>query len=38
MSKIASTEFVRTLGLYQDRAQREPVIITKHGREHAVLI
>lgn len=38
MSKIASTEFVRTPGLYQDRARREPVIITKHGREHAVLI
>lgn len=38
MSRISSTEFVRTPGLYQDEAQREPVIIMKHNREHAVIV
>lgn len=38
MSRISSTEFVRTPGLYQDQAQREPVIIVKHNREHAVIV
>lgn len=38
MSRISSTEFVRTPGLYQDEAQREPVVIMKHNREHAVIV
>lgn len=38
MTKISSTEFVRTPGLFQDQAQREPVIILKHSREHAVIL
>lgn len=38
MSRVSSTEFVRTPGLYQDEAQREPVIIMKHNREHAVIV
>lgn len=38
MSKISSTEFVRAPGLYQDQAQREPVIILKHNREHTVIV
>lgn len=38
MSKVTSTEFVRTPGLYQDQAQREPVVIMKHNREHAVIL
>jgi prevent-host-death family protein len=38
MTKISSTEFIRTPGAYQDQAQREPVVIMKHNREHAVLL
>ncbi len=38
MPRISSTDFVRTPGLYQDQAQREPVIIVKHNREHAVIV
>ncbi|MFP3944013.1 MAG: type II toxin-antitoxin system prevent-host-death family antitoxin [Alphaproteobacteria bacterium] len=36
--KITSTQFIRSPGLYQDRAQREPVVVTKHNREHVVLL
>lgn len=38
MTKISSTEFIRTPGAYQDQAQREPVVIMKHNREHTVLL
>jgi prevent-host-death family protein len=38
MIKISSTEFVRTPGQYQDEAQRAPVVIMKHNREHAVIL
>jgi prevent-host-death family protein len=38
MGKVSSTEFVRTPGQFQDQAQREPVIIMKHNREHAVIL
>jgi len=38
MSKVTSTEFVRTPGLYQDQAQREPIVIMKHNRAHAVIL
>jgi len=38
MVKITSTEFVRTPGLYQDQAQREPVVIMKHNCEHTVIV
>lgn len=38
MSRVSSSEFVRTPGLYQDEAQREPVVIMKHNREHAVIV
>ncbi|MBL6617216.1 MAG: type II toxin-antitoxin system Phd/YefM family antitoxin [Reyranella sp.] len=36
--KITSTQFIKTPGAYQDEAQREPVVITKHDREHTVLL
>ena len=38
MDRVTATQFVKTPGLYQDRALREPVIITKHNREHTVLL
>ncbi len=38
MIKVTSSQFIRNIGQYQDRAQREPVIVTKHDREHAVLL
>lgn len=38
MAKITSTQFIRTPGVYQDQAQREPVLIMKHKRAHTVLL
>lgn len=38
MASITSTQFIKTPGVYQDQAQREPVVITKHNREHTVLL
>lgn len=38
MSKVTSTQFIKTPGAYQDEAQREPVVIMKHNREHTVLL
>jgi len=38
MSKVTSTQFIKTPGAYQDQAQREPVVIMKHNREHTVLL
>jgi len=38
MTKVTSTQFTKTPGLYQDQAQREPVVIMKHNREHTVLL
>lgn len=38
MAKVTSAQFMKTPGLYQDQAQREPVVITKHNREHTVLL
>jgi PHD/YefM family antitoxin component YafN of YafNO toxin-antitoxin module len=29
---------MKTPGVYQDQAQREPVVILKHDREHTVLL
>ena len=36
--KISSTEFQQNVGRYQDVALREPVTITKNGRNHTVLV
>lgn len=38
MVKVTSTQFIKTPGVYQDQAQREPVVVTKHNREHTVLL
>ena len=36
--KISSTEFQQNVGRYQDAAMKEPVTITKNGRDHTVLV
>lgn len=36
--KVTSSEFQQNIGRFQDTAMTEPVIITKHGRPHNVLI
>ncbi len=36
--KITATEFQQNVGRYQDAAIREPVTITKHGRDQLVLM
>ena len=38
MAQVTSTQFMKTPGLYQDQAQREPVMVMKHNREHTVLL
>jgi prevent-host-death family protein len=38
MSTVTSAEFQRNVGLYQDRALREPVTVTENGREQVVLL
>lgn len=38
MTKVTSTQFIKTPGAFQDQAQREPVLIMKHNREHTVLL
>ena len=38
MPRVSATEYSRKVGLFQSIAQREPVMITSHGREETVLI
>lgn len=38
MLKVTSAEFQRHVGRYQDEALREPVSITRNGRERVVLL
>jgi len=38
MRKVTSGDFQREFGRYRAIAQREPVIITNHGREDVVLL
>jgi prevent-host-death family protein len=38
MVRVSSAEFQRALGTHIDQAAREPVTITKHGRDHVVLL
>ncbi len=38
MRKVTASEYSKKVGLYQSVAQREPVVITSHGREETVLI
>ena len=36
--RVSATEFQQNVGRYQDAAMREPVTITKNGRNHTVLL
>lgn len=38
MAQVTSTDFQKNPGIYQDMAQREPIVVTSHGRERTVLI
>lgn len=38
MTKITAGEFQREFGRFRSVAQREPVVITNHGRDDVVLI
>ena len=36
--RVTATEFQNAVGLFSDKALREPVTITKQGRDHLVLL
>ncbi len=36
--RVTATEFQSAVGLFSDKALREPVTITKQGRDHLVLL
>lgn len=38
MIKVSAAEFQRNIGRYQDEALRQPVAVTRNGRESCVLI
>ena len=38
MVKISSVEFQKNFGRYQDAALREPVTVTRNGRDRVVMI
>lgn len=38
MTRITASEFQKSIGAVSDRALREPVSITKQGRDHLVLL
>jgi prevent-host-death family protein len=35
---VSTAEFIRHFGRYHDEAQREPIALTKHGRNSVVVI
>lgn len=38
MIQVSAAEFQRNFGRYQDEALREPVMVTRNGRQRTVLI
>ncbi|MRG58031.1 type II toxin-antitoxin system prevent-host-death family antitoxin [Phyllobacterium sp. SYP-B3895] len=36
--KVTTAEFIRHFGRFHDQAQKEPVVLTKHGRESVVVL
>jgi prevent-host-death family protein len=38
MVRVTAAELQKQFGLYTERAQREPVTVTKHGRDSVVLL
>ncbi|HEX3917037.1 MAG TPA: type II toxin-antitoxin system Phd/YefM family antitoxin [Caulobacteraceae bacterium] len=37
-TRVTASEFQNAFGMLSDRARREPVVITKHGRDSLVVI
>jgi prevent-host-death family protein len=37
-TRVTASEFQQTFGLLSDKARREPVVITKHGRDSLVIL
>ncbi|MEI7668620.1 MAG: type II toxin-antitoxin system Phd/YefM family antitoxin [Pseudomonadota bacterium] len=37
-TRITATEFQNSVGMFSDKALREPITITKQGRDHLVLL
>jgi prevent-host-death family protein len=37
-AKVTASEFQRAFGAFSDKARREPVVITEHGRETLVVM
>jgi prevent-host-death family protein len=38
ITKVSAAEFQRAFGALSDKAAKQPVAITKHGRDHLVLL
>ena len=38
MTRVSAAEFQRTFGQLSDKALNQPLAITKHGRDHLVLL
>lgn len=38
VTKVTASEFQQAFGALSDKARREPVVITKHGRDSLVII
>lgn len=38
MIRVSSTKFAREVGRYQDAAQSQAIVVTRNGRDRAVLI
>jgi prevent-host-death family protein len=38
MARAAATDLAKNFGEWHEKAMREPIVITKHGRESAVLL
>lgn len=37
-TKISTAEFIRHFGRFHDQAQKEPIVLTKHGRDTVVVV
>ncbi|WP_428245464.1 type II toxin-antitoxin system Phd/YefM family antitoxin [Ferrovibrio sp.] len=38
MKNVAATEFIKNIGTYMDAAHREPLAVTRHGRQWLVML
>ncbi|MGO4450411.1 type II toxin-antitoxin system prevent-host-death family antitoxin [Phyllobacterium sp. TAF24] len=37
-TKVSTAEFIRHFGRFHDQAQKEPIVLTKHGRDTVVVL